>query len=103
MSVRLASLPLPVDFCEICDQKPPMSWFCPTAAIAVMGLVPQRIVSSAPGGVALGSPEVPFQTLFARPVWVAQNPCVRVVPIPLVPLFRNVHVTLSPHASVNPQ
>src|SRR5262249_42947681 len=50
-------------------QKPPRSWFWPVAAIAVIGEL-QSEASAA---------ETPAQTVFASPVCVAQNPCVRVV------------------------
>src|SRR4051812_41592704 len=81
------------------DQKPPMTWGTVSGPTRY-GLPAGQIVISASviPFVVNVSMVVPvwFHTSWTRLRWVAQKPCVRVVP---APLLTNVHVTVAPAAS----
>src|SRR5206468_2973663 len=87
-AVRLA----PVDFLETSLQKPPS-----TFPMVSMDL-PQRVASPMPGvaatpGKECPNPEPPNQAIWASCECVAQNPWVRVAPLPV---FSKTHFTVSP-------
>src|SRR5262245_51760488 len=80
------------------DQKPPIRMFSSVALSAVISKPQRNRKFCVPaGGVLPGTEpnaEVPFQMAFERAVWVAQYPCVRVVPETTE--LSNVHSTIVP-------